>query len=143
MGNRTGALVLGLLAVSVGSAYGQQCLHGPAETPEQAARRRDGLIATRTINTIQANQPGAANRSFLRQVDLAGAPSAAKMRESTNDTIKRISLNPNEEILPGWKLTLDVTENGYWFMIRDTTDLCGFAFVSNQDGLIFTAEPIR
>jgi hypothetical protein len=28
-------------------------------------------------------------------------------------------------------------------MIKDTADPCGFAFVSNQDGVIYTAEPIR
>ena len=129
--------------VSVLSAYAQQCLHGAGEAPDQAARRREALTATRTINNVQANQLGSANKVYLRHVDLADAPFAVKMRESANQATKRISLNPDEEILPGWKLTLDVTEQGYWFMIKDTTDPCGFAFVSNQVGLIFNAEPIR
>jgi hypothetical protein len=101
------------------------------------------LTATRTINNIQANQPGSANKVYLRHADLVNSPFAVKMRESPNPTTKRIALNPDEEILPGWKLTLDVTEQGYWFMIKDTTDPCGFAYVSNQAGLIFNAEPIR
>jgi hypothetical protein len=46
-------------------------------------------------------------------------------------------------MLPNWQLTLDVTAQGYWFMLKDKTDPCGFAFVSNQAGLIFKAEPIR
>ena len=79
----------------------------------------------------------------MRHVELADAPYASKMRESTDATARRISLSPDADILPGWKLTLDVSENGYWFMIKDTTDPCGFAFISNQSGLIFTAEPIR
>jgi hypothetical protein len=54
-----------------------------------------------------------------------------------------MSLNPAEDIVPGWALTLDVTEKGYWFMVKDAQDPCGFAFISNQTGLIFTAEPIR
>jgi hypothetical protein len=128
---------------SVVSAYAQQCLHGSGEAPDQAARRREALTATRTINNIQANQPGSANKVYLRHADLVNSPFAVKMRESVNQTTKRISLNPDEEILPGWKLTLDVTEQGYWFMIKDTTDPCGFAYVSNQAGLIFNAEPIR
>ena len=37
----------------------------------------------------------------------------------------------------------DVTERGYWFMIKDKIDPCGFAYVSNQVGVIFNAEPIR
>lgn len=125
------------------AAYAQQCLHGQGETPDQAARRREAVTATRMINTIQANQPGAANRIYVRHADLASSPFAAKMRESSNQAAKQISLKPDEEILPGWKLTLDVTEQGYWFMIKDTTDPCGFAYVSNQAGLIFSAEPIR
>ena len=57
--------------------------------------------------------------------------------------MKRISLGPEVEILPNWKLTLDVTQKGYWFMIKDTADPCGFAYISNQAGVIFHAEPIR
>ena len=55
---------------SVVSAFAQQCLHGPGEAPDQAARRREALTATRTINNIQANQPGSANKVYLRQADL-------------------------------------------------------------------------
>jgi hypothetical protein len=50
---------------------------------------------------------------------------------------------PGTDILPGWTLMLDVGFNSYWFMIKDKTDPCGFAYVSNQTGLIYTAEPIR
>ena len=71
------------------------------------------------------------------------SPFAVRIRESANQTAKRLSLSPDEEILPGWKLTVDVTEQGYWFMIKHTTDPCGFAYVSNRAGLIFNAEPIR
>lgn len=47
------------------------------------------------------------------------------------------------EIVPGWQLTFDRTETGYWFMIRDRTDPCGFSFISNENGVIYAAEPIR
>jgi hypothetical protein len=126
-----------------GTTYAQECLHGATENPEQAARRREALTATRNINNIQANQPGAAKGEFLRHEELSGSPFAAKMRESTNEIVKSISLNPGTDILPGWQLTLDVTRQGYWFMVKDKTDPCGFAYVSNQAGLIFKAEPIR
>jgi len=126
------------------SSQGQQsgtavksCLHGAAETADQAARRREALGATRTINNIQANRLEARDRKYLRQDELAGAPFAVNMKDS------KISLNPSQDILPGWKLTLDVAENGYWFMVKDTTDPCGYAFISNQNGVIFTAEPLR
>jgi len=65
------------------------------------------------------------------------------MRESPNETVKRMSLNPGTDVLPNWQLTVDVTTQGYWFMIKDRMDPCGFAFVSNQAGFILQAEPIR
>ena len=135
------AVLFSALAAGTGSA--QQCLHGANETPDQAARRRDALTVTRNINNIQANQPGAASRMYLRHIDLGGSPYATKMRESTNETVRRISLSPNDEVLPKWKLTLDVTPDGYWFMVKDLADPCGFAFISNQAGVIFSGEPIR
>jgi len=130
-------------ALVTGTAYAQECLHGTTEKPEQAARRREALTATRNINNIEANQPGAARGIYLRQEELAASPYAAKMRESADETVKRISLAPGTEILPNWLLTLDVGQKGYWFMIRDKADPCGFAFISNQAGVIFRAEPIR
>ena len=138
------AVFAGLCCVlSIGTVYGQECLHGANESAEQAARRREALTATRNINNIQANQTGAAKGQYLRQDELAGSPYALKMRESTSDTVKRISLEPGSDILPNWSLTLDVSPNGYWFMIRDKADPCGFSYISNQAGVIFHAEPIR
>ena len=137
------AFVVLFLTLLAGPALAQQCLHGTGETPEQAARRRDALTATRTINNIEANQPGAAKGQYFRHEDLAGAPFAAKLRESTSEAVRRISLSPGTDILPNWKLTLDVTRTGYWFMIKDTSDPCGFAYISTQAGVIFQAEPIR
>ena len=131
------------LGFAAGPAYDQDCLHGPTENPAQAARRGEALAAMRTINNIQVNQPGAAKGQFLRYEELSSSPFAARLRESTNETLRRISLSPGADVLPDWQLTLDVTARGYWFMIRDKIDPCGFAYVSNQVGVIFRAEPIR
>jgi hypothetical protein len=142
-------LVLSLLAVGTtraqqpGTAVVRQCLHGSGETAEQATRRIGALTATRTINNIQANRPEARNEIYLRQDQLAASPYAMRMKDYEGDVVKRISLVTTEDILPGWKLTLDVAEKGYWFMIRDMTDPCGYRFISNQDGVIFTAETLR
>jgi len=127
----------------MGTVYAQECLHGPKESAEQATRRREALTATRNINNLQANQPGSSKGLYLRYEELAASPYASKMRESTNETVKRISLTPGTDVLPNWQLILDVTAQGYWFMIKDKTDPCGFAYVSNQVGLILSAEPIR
>lgn len=139
---RTIAVTIVLSAMSA-STYAQQCLHGPNETPDQTARRREALAATRTINNIQYNQPGAKQRSFIRHDQLGESPLGKSMAASPNELSRRMSLSPGGEILPGWKLALDVSENGYWFMITDTTDACGFAYISNHNGLIYTSEPLR
>jgi hypothetical protein len=130
-------------AVAPQSPAARQCLHDGSETAEQKARRLEALTATRNINNIQANRPEARDRQYLRQDQLAAAPYAQKMKNSTSEVDRRISLNPIQDILPGWKLTLDPTEGGYWFMIKDTTDACGYAFISNQNGVIYTSEPLR
>lgn len=131
-------------AVCAGPAFAQRCLHGTGETPEQNERRRAALTATRTINNIQANHgPERARGVYVRHADLANTPYAQGLQSSMNPVIGRMSLVPGTDVLPGWRLTLSVSEGGYWFMIKDSTDPCGFAFISNQDGLIYTAEPIR
>jgi hypothetical protein len=143
MVNRTVVFTILLSTMAMGTGYAQQCLHGPNETADQATRRLEALTATRTINNIQANQPGAAKGLYLRLEELAGSPFAADKRQWTSDTMKRISLDPEAQILANWKLTLEVTQKGYWFMIKDTADPCGFAYISNRAGVIFRAEPIR
>lgn len=125
------------------TAFAQQCLHGTGETAEQTARRREALMAARTINNLQFNQPNSRERIFFSHAKLADSPWAASMRANPTEFSKRISFDPNAEILPGWKLTLDLTTDGYWFSIKDTTDPCGFAYISNHVGLIYTAEPLR
>ncbi len=137
-----GATALLTATGSVGSSSlaTQTCLHGPDSTPEQRARRREALSATRNINNMQANQPGARASRFLHHEDLAGSPFVQK---DASPSIKALNLTPGADILPGWQLTLDVADDTYWFMIKDKTDPCGFAFISNKNGLIYTAEPIR
>jgi hypothetical protein len=136
-------LIAMMIACVAAPAVAQQCLHDAGETPEQMTRKRAALTATRTINNIQFNRPDAAKQIFLRHEELAAAPFVAGMNTSQDPAIQQISLNPGTDILPGWRLTLDVTASGYWFSIKDTTDPCGFSFISNNSGLIYTAHPLR
>ena len=135
--------VLTLLAVALATpAFAQQpCLHGTDETAEQAVRRKQALQATRTVNNIQANQPGAANGFFLKHEELAASPFIQK--NAANASLRDLNFAPGVEVLPGWQLTLEVTTEGYWFMIKDKTDPCGFAFISNKAGLIYQAQHLR
>lgn len=136
-------LAVVVVTVTSGTAFGQECLHGNAETRDQSVRRSEALIAARLINSLQANQPGASKGIYLQHGDLFSSPLLTTIRATSNEIATRLVLTPGEEILPGWKLTLDVTEQGYWFMIRDTLDPCGFTYVSNQNGVILHAEPTR
>lgn len=110
-----------------------QCLHAPGlETPEQRERRVAALGAMRAINTAQANFAQKNHRTYASREELAGWIDAA-----------RFNLAEKADIVPGFVLTLDVMPKGCWFSVTDTTDPCGFRFISNQQGLIFTAQPIR
>jgi hypothetical protein len=122
-------------------AFAQQpCLHDTNESPEQAARRKQALQAARTVNNIQANQPGAPTGVYFKHEELAASPF---VQRDTQGTLKAMNFKPGEEILPGWQLTLDVTLDSYWFMIKDKTDPCGFAYISNKAGLIYFAQHLR
>jgi len=132
-----------LILGGAGAAHAQQCLHGADETPDQAARRKDALFATRMINNIQANRPDAGRGQYLAHGELASAPFAQQARARGDKAFLRLSLDTADDILPQWKLTLTAAPGGYWFMVRDTSDPCGFAYISTQAGIIFKAEPIR
>jgi hypothetical protein len=108
------------------------CLHTVGkETPKERDRSVAALAATRAINTAQAAfHPK--NKAYATRADLAGALDAA-----------RYNLTPSAELVPGFTLTLDTSPKGYWFEIVDKTDPCGFRYISNQNGVIFVAQPIR
>lgn len=141
--SRLGFLVGAILLVQASASSAQPCTPGAPATPEQSARRREGVRIARTINNLEANQPGARSRKFIAQADLATSPFAAQATGAQADFLRQLDFTPGKEIMPGWTLTLDVTAEGYWFMIRDKSDPCGFTLVSNQAGLIFEAQPLR
>ncbi len=115
------------------------CLHDPAtENAEQVQRRRAAVGAARVINTLEANYAAAHRGQYAQAADLE--PLALAMSRGAQ---MGFSLRPGTDIVPGFQLRLDVTAKGYWFEIRDAMDPCGFRYISNQDGLIFIAQPLR
>ena len=130
-----------VLALAAPAFAQNACLHDANETPEQSARRQQALGAARMVNTMQANQPGAPTKVFFTHEQLETAPYLKSL--SSTGTVPTMNFKPGAEIVPGWKLTLDTTRDGYWFMIKDTIDPCGFTWISNQDGLIYKAEHLR
>ena len=128
----TAALILSPTPVKAPQADAA-CLHAAGkEAPEQRNRSVAALAATRAVNTAQAAFSFMNNKNYATRADLAAHLDSA-----------RYNLADEAEIVPGFKLTLDLTQKGYWFEIVDKTDPCGFRFVSNQSGVIFTAQPIR
>ncbi len=115
------AIVLaGAIATSVGQEPTAACLHGPQESPDQLARRRAALTLARQINTEQQ----AVFRQEKRFRPLADLPGV----QATVD---------------GFAVNVTADETTYVFSVKDTRDPCRFAFFSDQEGLIYTAQPIR
>lgn len=137
---RLGAVALAAAFLTPSLAAAQQCLHGADETPEQKTRKRAALNAARGIHNLQIHRRAAGERKVLDRTEMAA-------RYAEDPAITRspdpLNLDPADDIIPGWQLAFDRTEQGYWFMVRDSADPCGFAYVSNEKGLIYTAQPIR
>ena len=115
------------------------CLHEAGrETPEHRDRSVAALAATRAVNTAQA--------AFAAKQAKDGTGKKYATRDALQSVIAdpaRYNLSPSAEIVPGFRLTLDTSDSGYWFEIVDTKDACGFRYISNQRGVIFAAQPIR
>jgi len=99
-------------------AQQQPCLHGSGEAPEQLIRRRQAVQTARQINTEQA-------RLFA----------TSHVYHPASD----LSVN----VPPGFAMSLTTDGVAYKFALKDTLDACRFAFFSDQEGLIFEANPIR
>ena len=111
---------IGLGAAALQSQPPQNCLHGSAEASDQAARRRAALQLARQVNTTeaQAHQQG---HTYYALSDLPGLVSEVN----------------------GFKVQLSTDGGSYTFSLKDTLDACRFAYFSDQDGVIYTATPIR
>lgn len=137
----------------------QTCLHDGGESPEQQARRKLAISAARAINTLQHRTRRVENGDFKVTWTPTSFETMKQLSVLPSDQLPQIgspavplSFASDSDLIPGWRLKLDVVTStgpspsspgGYWFMIRDTTDPCGFAIVSNNDGVIFTSSPLR
>jgi hypothetical protein len=107
---------------------GAQCAHGADETQEQATRRRQALLLARVINTVQARA-----RYTDQKVYLANLGAIETM--FTADGARW-------PLTPGWDARLVASSDGYALILKDTLDPCSFAYVTDDSGLIYRAEPI-
>lgn len=96
------------------------CLHGPSETPANAARRQEALTFARQVNTLEAAGKRAGD-TYYALADLPGLP----------------------PLPDGFQARLTTDGESYVFSVKDISDACHFAFFSDQDGMIYTATPTR
>jgi len=112
-------LLMAILALGVAAGGRAACLHGNDETPQQAKRRQDALRAVRYINTAENMGLEKAKR-YLPLSQVPGVPVAA-----------------------GFKLSLVADNKTYLLAAKDTQDACGFAYFTDETGLVYEAQPIQ
>jgi hypothetical protein len=111
-----------MLVPSVAAQQGSGCLNGkgPDETPEQRARRAEAINYTRSLHNAEASFFPPNNR-YGQMNELSGVnsiPAGASVQHAT-------------------------TEKGYLFSVKGTTGQCAFTIYSDQNGIIYFAEPMR
>ena len=117
-------IVVAVLAVSVTlqpamKAQLPTCLHGPNEMPDQAARRKLALTLVRRINSSET------------QYQANGKP------------YQPLSALPDVQTPAGFATQLIVHAKGYVLSVKDTLDPCHFAYFSDQEQVVYTAQAIR
>ena len=111
-------LLMTILAFGV-AADGAACLHGRDETAEQAKRRQDALHAVHYVNTAENMGLEKAKR-YVPLSQVPGVP-----------------------VPPGFKLFLVADNKTYMLAAKDTQDACGFAYFTDETGLVYEAQPIQ
>ena len=117
-----GALTTGWVPEVVHAQRGPACLHGPGETPADAARRQSAVGVMRAINAAQA-QAFAKNRPYLN------------FRELTDSGL------PPRPV--GFATQLTVEGSTYALVVKDTTDPCGYTLFTDQEGRIYVGSPLQ
>lgn len=120
MNRRLCVLAIGLAAfIYATPIVAQQCLHGTNEDATQKARRQAALTLMRSINTTEA---------YLHVQSKTFVPFA------------KLELDLSK--VPDFDVQLTTDGDSYSVVARDKADPCGFAFFTNQTGVIFQGYPI-
>jgi hypothetical protein len=112
-----GALAFGA-SLLLSARSQQQCLHGPAEQAEQQNRRQAGVMFLRQVNNAESASRRSGRYGELSELHIATPPDGFTARVVADQT-------------------------GYSVSLKDRVDPCHFAMFSDQDGVIFQANPIR
>jgi hypothetical protein len=79
------------------------------------------------------------SRMYARQINIAEARAFGQLHAYQPLNLLRVP----QAAPTGFTAQVAVDANGYIFSIKDTSDPCGFAYFSDQEGVIFTGEFIR
>jgi hypothetical protein len=115
-----GAILIGVLTATPPMSAQSQQTSCDVNHPDHVARRRGGITFTRHVNTQQSRAFSAAKRYL---------------------PIGNLTLT--ESVPEGYELTLSADEQGYSFSVIDRKGPCRFAFFSNQNGVIYTGQPLQ
>jgi hypothetical protein len=113
--------IVGAAGSRIAPAQQPACLHGPSETSAQTGRRQAAVSFARQVNTTQAAARRQAQTYYALSDLHAGVP----------------------PVPDGFKAQLSTDGVSYVFSIKDTLDPCQWALFSDQEGVIYTAAPLR
>ncbi|HXH26255.1 MAG TPA: hypothetical protein VNI78_13470 [Vicinamibacterales bacterium] len=114
------ALLIGLaLLRAPADLVAQRCLHGPDESETERARRRAAV-------------------AFLQEVNAA----QARIQRERGTFVPLVEAASLGAVPVGFVPRLVFDRWSYVVTLKDALDPCGFALVSDQDGLVYEARPV-
>jgi len=103
-----------------------------------------GIAGLRTADSVQDSGCPADAQRRQAAVQFARAVNTAEARfQAQNKRYGQISELGIEAEPVGYRAQLSSDGTAYVFSIKDTVDPCHFALFSDQQGLIYAAQPLR
>lgn len=111
--------IAGLMGWGFSPAQSTDCASNAPLTDAQIARHRSAVNVARQINTAEAQQSSKTKR-YVPLSELAGVT-----------------------VPEGFEAQVSTDGESYMFSVKDSVDPCKSAVFSDQNGLIYTATPLR
>jgi hypothetical protein len=115
--------------------------HAANEDGPDLEQRTLAINMVRAINTAEVSYRSHGNGLFADWASLSASiefNNVLNRLSRTQPKLKDANLSSMDEILPGWRLQLTVSEDhkSYVVMLMSTVDRCRYAAVSDQEGII-------
>ena len=143
MATKSKVAALVVLAGLLLALPGLHAQKGSPSAPDREKERRSLAInLVRAINTAEASYKSKQG-AYVNWDTLLGngdfTDRGTKWAPESFPTVAHAMYGPGPEIVPGWKLRLNISKEGkaYDLLLEDVTDpKCGYAVVSDERGLI-------